>query len=82
MFCISSRRSLGCSLRLLLYSLRRKQLSKDTTCERRCGKHMEEENTPQEKATIDIPWFKRWEDKDTTPPDPDFVARLEELEYK
>ena len=38
-----------------------------------------EQNTSQH---IDIPWFKRWEDKDTTPPDPDFVARLEELEYK
>jgi len=38
-----------------------------------------EQNTSQH---IDIPWFKRWEEKDTTPPDPDFVARLEELEYK
>lgn len=39
----------------------------------------DEQNTSQH---IDIPWFKRWEEKDTTPPDPDFVARLEELEYK
>ena len=31
---------------------------------------------------IGIPWFKRWEEKDTTPPDSVFIARLEELEYK
>ena len=33
---------------------------------------------------IDIPWFKRWEDKDKdkTPPDTAFIARLEEMEYK
>lgn len=37
------------------------------------------QNTP---PNLDIPWFKRWEDKDKTPPDPDFIARLEELEYK
>ena len=41
--------------------------------------NMEEKENTQH---IDIPWFKRWEEKDTTPPDPDFVARLEELEYK
>ena len=40
----------------------------------------DEQNTSQQH--VDIPWFKRWEVKDTTPPDQDFVARLEELEYK
>ena len=40
-----------------------------------------QDKTPQ---PIDIPWFKRWEDKDKdkTPPDTDFIARLEELEYR
>ncbi len=39
-----------------------------------------EQNTSQHLT--DIPWFKRWEEENTTPPDPDFIARLEELEYK
>ena len=37
------------------------------------------ETTPPE---INIPWFRLWEQEDQTPPDPDFVTRLEELEYK
>lgn len=38
-----------------------------------------QDKTPQ---PIDIPWFKRWENREKTPPEPDFIARLEELEYK
>ena len=46
---------------------------------------MEEKEQQAGEATppnLDIPWFKNWEDKDKTPPDTDFIARLEELEYK
>ena len=46
-------------------------------------RNMEEKEQQAGETTppnLDIPWFKRWEDKDKTPPD--FIARLEELEYK
>ncbi len=36
------------------------------------------DSTPKE---IEIPWLDRW-GKDSTPPDPDFIARLEEMEHK
>ena len=48
-------------------------------------RNMEEKEQQAGEATppnLDIPWFKNWEDKDKTPPDTDFIARLEELEYK
>lgn len=40
------------------------------------GKRMEDE-----KELPDIPWLERINDE-TPPPDPDYIAMLEELEYK
>ena len=45
-------------------------------------KDTQTDNSQPSQQHVDIPWFKRWEDKKITPPDPDFIARLEELEYK
>ena len=42
----------------------------------------QDETQKNTQPQLDIPWLKRWDDKDKTPPDMDFIARLEELEYK
>jgi len=45
--------------------------------DRKRGKMMDDE-----KELPDIPWLKRISDEEPDPPDTDYIAMLEELEYK
>lgn len=41
-----------------------------------------ENNMETEKEELTIPWSEKMKEKQETPPDPDYVAMLEELEHR
>ena len=43
---------------------------------------MEGKDNKEDKIQLDIPWLQQQSKHESTPPDPDFIAMLEELEYR